>query len=66
MAARRLITWPQVAEILGVHVSTAYRLAKTEPAFPKAIPIGPNTSRIDEAELFAYIDGKAAERRVQA
>ncbi|MEE4300952.1 MAG: helix-turn-helix domain-containing protein [Pseudomonadales bacterium] len=63
MAARRLLTWPQVAEILGVHVSTAYRLAKTEPGFPQAIRIGPNTSRIDEAELFAFVDEKAQGRR---
>lgn len=62
MTDSRLLTVPQVAAILDIGESTAYRLVGKSPNFPKAVKVG-GQWRIPQAQLDAFLaaatDGQA-------
>ncbi|MGT9148938.1 helix-turn-helix transcriptional regulator [Aeromonas hydrophila] len=54
-----LITIKVLANRLGVSRATIERLRRSpKDAFPKAIPIGPNSIRFDENEIEQWLDSR--------
>lgn len=52
------LRFPGVAKELGVSINTARHLARTDPAFPRLLVLGPRTKLVSEDDLRVYIEGK--------
>ena len=52
----------QVADFLGIGVSSVWRLAKNEPDFPKPFSLSPRTTAWSAEELAAYVEVKKSQR----
>lgn len=46
----------EVAELLGVHRTSVWRLARTRPGFPRPYKVGQRAIRWLESEVLAYIE----------
>ena len=55
-----LISAAAAAAVIGVGVSTIWRLAKSSPDFPKPVRIGGRCTRWKVGEIRAFIEGRAA------
>lgn len=64
-AAKRTLRVRQVADTLGIGVSSVWRLAKTDPSFPKPFCLSPRVTVWDNSEVAAYVETKKAERHPQ-
>ena len=52
----------QVAQSLGVSLSTLWRRVKKDPSFPQPVDLGPNSVGFLRSERLAYMRRLAAER----
>ncbi len=53
-----LISRQQVADLLGIHINTLYRISKTDPTFPRPYEIGPRTFRWSEERVADWLEAK--------
>ncbi len=51
-----LISRQQVADLLGIHINTLYRIAKTDPTFPRPYEIAPRTFRWSEERVADWLE----------
>lgn len=51
----------QISDRYGVHPSTPWRWAKTDPNFPKPVKLSPQCSRWNLSEIEAWETAKAGE-----
>ena len=56
-----LLTLPEAAEKLRVHLKSIYRFARRDPTFPRLIKIGAHT-RIDSDALATWIERGGTKR----
>ena len=59
---KRALRVRQVANILGIGVSSVWRLAKTEPDFPKPFSLSPRVTVWALEEVVGYIEIKRTQR----
>ncbi len=52
----------QVADFLGIGVSSVWRLARIEPAFPKPFSLSPRVTVWSAEELSDYVETKKSQR----
>lgn len=62
VSASRAIRLPEVCRITGASRATVWRWSKTDPYFPRPFKVGPALTAWDEAEIFAWIEGKKSAR----
>lgn len=54
-----LLAMRTASEITGLSKATLYRLAATDPTFPKLVKLGTRCTRIRAGDLLAWLDAQA-------
>lgn len=60
----RAIRLPRVCDITAQSAPTVWRRTRDDPSFPKPFSLSPKITVWDEAEVFAWLQGKKAKRGV--
>jgi predicted DNA-binding transcriptional regulator AlpA len=60
--AKRTLRVRQVADTLGIGVSSVWRLAKNDPEFPRPFSLSPRVTVWADSEVAEYVEAKKALR----